>query len=153
MNHVRATALLLMLGAALLTAASACGGGSDDGGGQEPTKPPATAASSPAATADDGSSDDGASTITLVAKNTLWDKTKLEARAGEITFEVDNQDGGIVHNIHVYKGQDADGEDVGTTELEAGPIMQTLKLDLEPGEYFFVCDAHPATMAGKLEVT
>lgn len=155
MNHVRAAALLFMLGAALLATVSACGGGDDGDADQEPTKPSATAASSPAATADDGSSDDGddgASTITLVAKNTLWDKTKLEAKVGEITFEVDNQDGGIVHNIHVYKGQDADGEDVGTTELEAGPIVQTLKLDLEPGEYFFVCDAHPATMAGTIEV-
>lgn len=152
MNHVRAAALLFMLGAALLATVSACGGGDDGDADQEPTKPSATAANSPAATADDGGSDDGASTITLVAKNTLWDKTKLEARAGEITFEVDNQDGGIVHNIHVYKGQDADGEDVGATELEAGPTVQTLKLDLEPGEYFFVCDAHPATMAGTIEV-
>lgn len=152
MNHVRATALLLMLGAALLTAASACGGGGDDGGSQEPTKLPATAGSSPAATADDGSSDDGASTITLIAKNTLFDKSELRAKAGEITITFDNQDGGIVHNLHVYKGQDADGEDVGATELEAGPIVQTLKLDLEPGEYFYVCNAHPATQFGKLIV-
>ncbi len=150
MNHVRATALLLMLGAALLTAASACGGGDDDGGSQEPTKPPATAASSPAATADDG--DDGAATITLVAKNTLWDKTKLEAKAGEITFDIDHQDGGIVHNIHIYKGADDTGEDIGQTELEAGPIKQTLTVTLEAGAYFFVCDAHPATMAGTIEV-
>lgn len=156
MNHVRATALLLMLGAALLTAASACGGGGDDGGSQEPTKLPATAGSSPAATADDGSSDDGdddgASTITLIAKNTLFDKSELRAKAGEITITFDNQDGGIVHNLHVYKGQDATGEDVGATEFEAGPIVQTLKLDLEPGEYFYACNAHPATQFGKLIV-
>ncbi len=152
MNHVRATALLLMLGAALLTAASACGGGGDDGGSQEPTKLPATAGSSPAATADDGSSDDVASTITLIAKNTLFDKSELRAKAGEITITFDNQDGGIVHNLHVYKGQDATGEDVGATEFEAGPIVQTLKLDLEPGEYFYVCNAHPATQFGKLIV-
>jgi len=150
MNHVRAAALLFMLGAALLATASACGGGDDDGANQEPTKPSATAASSPAATADDG--DNGASTITLVAKNTLWDKTKLEAKPGEITFLIDNQDGGIVHNIHIYKGTDDTGEDMGQTELEAGPVKQTLTVTLDPGTYFFVCDAHPATMAGTLEV-
>lgn len=152
MNHVRATALLLMLGAALLTAASACGGGGDDGGSQEPTKLPATAGSSPAATADDGSSDDGASTITLIAKNTLWDKTKLEAKPGEVTIEVDNQDGGIVHNVHVFKGKDDTGEDMGMTEIEAGPVKQTFKFTAVAGEYFYVCDAHPATMTGTIEV-
>ena len=153
MNHVRAAALL-MLGAALLATASACGGGDDDAADQEPTKPSATAANSPAATTDDGSSDDGdgPSTITLVAKNTLWDKTKLEAKAGEITFLIDNQDGGIVHNFHIYKGADDTGEDMGQTELEAGPVKQTLTVTLGPGTYFFVCDAHPATQAGTIEV-
>lgn len=148
MNYLRAAALLLMLGAALLATASACGGGDDDA---EPTRPGATAAT----TEDDGNGDDGdgaASEITLVAKNTLWDKTELEAKAGEITFTVDNQDGGILHNLHIYKGADASGEDVKMTELEAGPVTQTLTVTLEPGSYFFVCDVHPATMEGTLQV-
>jgi len=149
MRNMRAAALLLMLGAALMAIASACGG-DDDGAGQEPTKPPATAGTSPVPTADDDSDD--ASVIALVGKNTLWDKTKLEAKAGAVTFTVDNQDGGIVHNLHIYKGADNTGEDVGETELEAGPGTQTLTVTLEPGTYFFVCDAHPATMAGTIEV-
>jgi plastocyanin len=150
MNHVRAAALLLMLGGAFL--AAACGGG-DDSAEPESTKPPATAASSPVATADDGDDGDGASAITLVAKDTLWDQTKIEAKAGAITFTVDNQDGGIVHNLHIYKGTDNTGEDLGQTELEAGPVTQTLTVTLEPGTYFFVCDVHPATMAGTIEVS
>jgi hypothetical protein len=147
MNHIQSAALILMLSAALLGTASACGGGDDDGADQEPTKSSATAAT------DDG--DDGGerpSAITLVAKDTLWDKTKLEAKAGEVTFTVDNQDGGIVHNLHIYTGTDNTGEDMGETELEAGPIKQTLKVTFEPGTSFFVCDSHPATMAGTIEV-
>ncbi len=154
MKNVRSAGLLLMLGAAMLAAASACGGGDDDGAEPEPTRPPATSASSPVPTASDSSDDDNddASAITLVGKDTLWDKTKLEAKAGAVTFTVDNQDGGLVHNLHIYKGVDNTGEDVGATELEAGPGTQTLTVTFEPGTYFFVCDAHPATMAGTIEV-
>lgn len=125
----------------------ACGGGDDSGddNGGEPTS---------AASAAPTSDDDGevSNDLKLVSKNTLFDKSKLRAEAGEITITVDNQDGGIVHNVHVYKGKDAKGEDIAMTELEAGPGGQTLKLDLQPGEYFYVCDAHPATMAGTLTV-
>lgn len=151
MNYLRAAGLLLMLGAALLATASACGGGDDDTDDAESTRPAVTAAATEGGgDGDDG--DDAASEITLVGKNTLWDKTELEAKPGEITFTVDNQDGGIVHNIHIYTGTDNTGEDVGETELEAGPVTQTLTVTLEPGTYFFVCDAHPATMAGTIEV-
>lgn len=147
MRNMRAAALLLMLGAALLTAASACGGGSDDSGDKEPTNTAPTAAAT-----QDGAGDGEGNALTLVAKNTLWDKTKLGAKPGEVTIEVDNQDGGIVHNVHVYKGKDDTGEDIGMTEIEAGPVMQTFKFTAMAGEYFYVCDAHPATMAGTIEV-
>ena len=135
---------------ALLLAASmsACGGGDDDGDdgdGGEPT--------SAATTDHNGNGDDGASNeLTIVSKNTLFNPTELKAPAGEITITHDNQDGGIIHNVRVYKGEDAEGEDMGGTDLEAGPIVQTLKLTLEQGEYFYVCQTHPATMYGKLEV-
>jgi plastocyanin len=105
------------------------------------------AASTPAA-----SNNGGATTLQLIAKNTLFDKNLLQASAGAITIAMDNQDGGIPHNIHVYKGKDNTGEDMGKTEFEAGPVKQTLTLTLAAGEYFFVCDVHPATMSGKLEV-
>lgn len=147
MTHLRAVTLPLIVAAALLAVASACGS-DDNGGNGEPTMPPLTAASP---TRDDGDGD-GSSTITLVAKDTLWDQTKLEVTAGEVTFTVDNRDGGIVHNLHIYKGTDNTGEDIGETELEAGPVEQTLTVTFEPGTYFFVCDVHPATMAGTIEV-
>jgi plastocyanin len=108
----------------------------------------ATSAATSAATAGGGD----ATTLALIAKNTLWDKSELNAKPGAVTITVDNQDDGIPHNLHVYKGKDAKGQDMGMTELEAGPVKQELKLTLDKGDHFFVCDVHPATMAGKLEV-
>jgi plastocyanin len=90
--------------------------------------------------------------ITLVGINSEFDLEVLAAPAGTVTIEFDNRDGGVPHNLHVFKGDDADGESVGETELEVGPVTQTLTMDLEPGEYFYVCDAHPNTMEGILTV-
>ena len=150
------TGMRRLLGAAVVAGivgllAAACGGGGDDGGnGDEPTKPPA--ATAPASSTEPASNGEPSATVDLVEKDTLFDKTKLVAKAGTVTFNVDNQDAGIVHNLHIYKGKDNTGESMGATELEAGPGKQQLVLELEAGEYFFVCEAHPATMAGTLEV-
>jgi len=150
--------------ALVAAAAAACGGGSDDNGddagdGGAPT----TAAPSGGDDTGDDEGDDGADTgddaddgdgsLTVVAKNTLWDKTELSAAPGDVTIDVDNQDAGIVHNIHVYKGSDSSGEDLGMTDLEAGPSEQTFTFTADAGEYFYVCDAHPATMAGTLTIS
>lgn len=124
--------LALLLAAAL----AACGGDSDSGSNGN----------------GDGDGGGDGNVLQLVSRNTLFDKSELRATAGEITIEHDNQDGGILHNVHVYRGTDATGESVGMTELEAGPSQQTLTLTLEAGEYFYVCDAHPATMTGQLIV-
>jgi len=151
----RALAAALAL-ALLALALAACGGGDDDGddgGNGNGGEPTASRTATNGDDDDDGDDDDGDEReLTLVSKNTLFDKSELRAEAGEITIIHDNQDPGIVHNVHVYKGSDADGEDMGATELEAGPGTQTLTLTLEPGEYFYVCDAHPATMYGTLIV-
>jgi len=150
--------------ALVAAAAAACGGGSDDNGddagdGGAPT----TAAPSGGDDTGDDEGDDGADTgddaddgdgsLTVVAKNTLWDKTELSAAPGDVTIDVDNQDAGIVHNIHVYKGSDSSGEDLGMTDLEAGPSEQMFTFTADAGEYFYVCDAHPATMAGTLTIS
>lgn len=109
----------------------------------------AAAAATPGATTTSGGA---ATTLNLVAKNTLYDKNELKAKPGTVTIQVDNQDDGIPHNIRVYKGKDNTGQDLGKTDIEAGPGKQTLTLELTAGEYFFVCEVHPATMAGKLKV-
>jgi len=150
---VRQRNLRGLFGAALIAVAVgllavACGGGDDDGG--DPTTAPA-ATTAPSST-EPASNGDVTGTVELVALNTLWDKSELKAKAGTVTFNVDNQDAGIVHNLHIFKGEDAKGEDMGATELEAGLIKQQLVLELEAGEYFFVCESHPATMFGPLVV-
>lgn len=174
-KHVNWAMLFVAVLAPVAAAGVACGGGgsyekSPTAVGSKvaptaaPTKPAATpattsaataAATKPAATATQGAATPGGgeeTTLTLIAKDTLWDKTELKAKPGAVTIQVDNQDVGIPHNVHVYKGEDNTGQDLGMTELEAGPIKQALTLQLTAGEHFFVCDVHPATMEGKLEI-
>lgn len=137
---------------ALAVTLAACGGGDDGQNGDDGGAP--SSAASPAPTSDGDNGDDGevSNDITLVSLNTLFDKSELRAEAGEITITHDNQDGGIVHDLAVFMGTDNKGELMGATELEAGPVTQTLTLNLEPGEYFYVCESHPATMSGSLTV-
>ncbi len=128
-----------------------------------PTGTPAaqpTAATSPAGTAAATAPASGtpaaggaATTLKLVAQNILFDTSKLTAPAGTITIDFDNKDGGIPHNLHVFKGTDASGPSVGATAVEPGPVQQTLTLKLSPGTYYYHCDVHPATMTGILTVT
>jgi plastocyanin len=154
MKRLRSLPFIAALLLLFVLATAACGGGDDNGDGGGNGAP--TTVSTPADNGDNGDNDDdgddGDGELTLVSLNTLYDKSELHASAGEVTITHDNQDGGILHNVHVYLGSDATGEDMGATELEAGPAEQTLTLNLEPGEYYYVCDAHPATMFGTLIV-
>lgn len=110
-----------------------------------PATTPASEPTSPATPAAGGA-------ITLVGINNEFDAEELDAPGGSITIQFDNRDSGTIHNLHVFKGGDSDGESVGETELEVGPVTQTLTMDLVPGEYFYACDAHPNTMSGTLTV-
>ncbi len=106
------------------------------------TKPSGTPTQAAAATASDAGQ---GATVTLVAKNTAFDKSELTAKPGDVTIVMDNQDPGIPHNLHVFKGTDSKGQHLGKTEIVAGPVKQTLKLNLTAGDYFLVCGVHPAT--------
>ncbi len=109
--------------------------------GVEATKPPAGTPSTEGAVLD------------LVGVGSVFDLEELEAPAGPITIKFNNQDAGVVHNVAVYPGDDASENPIGATELESGEIEQTLELNLEPGDYFYQCDAHPTTMKGDLKVS
>jgi len=112
-----------------------------------------TAVATPSASAATPTAGAGAETkLELVELNIAFDKTELTASPGAVTIHVNNKDGGIPHNLHVFKGTSASGESVGATTIEAGPGEQELKLTLEAGAYFYQCDVHPPTMSGKLTV-
>jgi len=118
---------------------------------RSPTVAPTAPAATPTPSPDETPAARAELTLTGVSNTFL--ESELEAPAGPITIVFNNRDAGIVHNVHIFRGENAQGEDVGATELEVGPIEQTLDLDLEAGEYFYQCDAHPTTMSGRLTVT
>ena len=119
-------------------------------GGSSATTPATEATSEPTASTSPASGE--AQEFTVVGSNTLLDVTEISAKPGTITIIFKNQDGGILHNIAFYKGEDATAELAGGTELKAGPVEQTLTMTLEAGSYYYQCDAHPATMSGTLTV-
>ncbi|MCL6645673.1 MAG: cytochrome c oxidase subunit II [Dehalococcoidia bacterium] len=95
--------------------------------------------------------------ITIVAKNVLFDLDTITVKAGaQVKLTVDNQDKGVPHNWALYQSEDAAsrGEPpIAATAVETGPVVQELTFPApEPGEYFFRCDVHPTTMAGKFIV-
>jgi hypothetical protein len=94
---------------------------------------------------------DGETLLDIVAIGIAWDPTCLVAPAGEaFTVNVDNQDAGTQHNFNLLTEQG--GDSIGATEVEAGPVQQTLDVEpLDAGDYFFLCDVHP-TMEGTLAV-
>jgi plastocyanin len=120
-------------------------------GATAPAASPSVAPTSPAGSATEQART--ATTLELTASNITFDKTKMEASAGAVTIKVDNKDGGVPHNVHVFKGSSASGESIGATPLGTGPDEQTLDLRLAAGDYFYQCDVHPTTMAGTLSVS
>src|SRR3546814_17673661 len=68
-----------------------------------------------------------------------WDLDRVIVPAGaEVTATIENREEGMPHNLHVKSPGDP------KTELEAGPVVQTLRFTIdEAGNYDFVCDIHP----------
>lgn len=83
--------------------------------------------------------------LKISAQGIAFDTDKLLGLADQaLTITFDNKDNGIAHNIHFFKGKDATGADVAQTDIEAGPVVQTLKFGpLAAGEYYYRCDVHP----------
>lgn len=121
--------------------------------GQPPAGTPTPAVTAAPATEEPQTPAADGTVLTVVGVSNTFGVEELTAPAGTVTIEFDNRDAGVIHNIHVFKGEDASGEEVAATDLESGPVTQTLTMELEPGTYFYQCDAHPTTMKGILTVT
>jgi hypothetical protein len=90
----------------------------------------------------------------IVAAGILWNLTQLTGIANvPLTVNVDNQDEGVAHNFAVFNGQDSEAPLIAATDIENGPVQQTLTFGpLEVGSYFFTCEVHPGAMDGTLTV-
>ena len=81
----------------------------------------------------------------VVAQDMAFDADEVHIPAGHpATIVIDNRDDGVNHNIHIEDAPEPD-----RTPLEPGRSRQALTVDLQPGEYTFVCDLHP-NMEGKI---
>ena len=78
----------------------------------------------------------------------------------EFTYLFDNREEGVPHNLSIreLEGDRDDpqpGEVLHEGEIITGldEVTEVMTPGLEPGDYYFVCDVHAATMTGVLEVT
>jgi plastocyanin len=121
---------LLIVTAMVALLAAACGG--DDG---EATNGGGTGG---------GGDGGGGGAVTLTAANFAFQPESLTAAVGD-TIEFTNEDD-AKHNITA--------EDAGLDEDVDAASSTTVDLaDVEPGTYDFICEYHPDSMKGTLEVT
>jgi len=133
---------MLSLFSILALMLAACSGG-DDGG------------ATPAAT---GGDDLGGGTIAVTdggvdisADDLAFDANVIQATAGEaFTVRFTNNDT-VPHNWSIYTEEGGEPIAVGNI-ISEGEVDEISVPELEPGEYFFVCDVHPVEMTGTVVV-
>ena len=135
--NVPRTRRMLLVAAALALTAAACGDTTPD--------------VDQGATTTGGDEPSAARDVTIVAKDTAFDTTTLDATVGEtLTITYDNRDDGIAHNLHVEGVSGGDAK----TDIEQGPTTQSLAVSFDDaGEFAYVCDVHPQQMRGTITVS
>src|SRR5216117_261776 len=142
MKLARIAALILVL-VFVTTILGGCGGDGDD------KNKSATATQS--ASASDGEDDEAK--LTLVAENTKFDKTTLEAPAGkDVALTMENKDS-VDHTFTLYETEAATTTLAGGQAF-SGPAFLTYQFTAPetPGTYYFRCDIHPTAMNGDFVV-
>ena len=143
MNLARTAALMLVL-VFVITLLGSCGGDGNDKN------------KSATATRSAGQGSDGADEeikLTLVAENTKFDKTTLEAPAGkDVALTMENKDS-IEHTFSLYPSADSK-DPLFAGQRFAGPSFLTYGFTAPetPGTYHFQCDIHPNAMKGDFVV-
>lgn len=118
----------LLIGLTVIALMGAACGGDDEGSSSEGTT----------------ETGGGGGSVTLTAADIKFDPTELSAAVGD-SIEFVNEDN-TEHNFTA--------EDAGIDEDADASSSVTIDLtDVEAGSYDFVCEYHPDTMTGTLEVT
>jgi plastocyanin len=120
-----------------------------------PSTPTTSAAPAPATSAPGGAScSPSGSTLQIAAHSLAFDKSCLAAPANTaVTIDFNNQDSGIPHNIHIFRGTNAGGASVFAGTIVTGPTTTAYHVPALPaGTYYFHCDVHPTTMHGTFDV-
>ena len=110
----------------------------------------ATAKATPAPAASAGATT--GTVLELTAHNVQYDKTSLQATAGQpFTIKFTNDDNGVPHNVSIHQGS-ATGPEVFQGEIFQGVDVRSYAVPALPaGTYAFVCTVHP-NMNGTLTV-
>jgi len=95
----------------------------------------------------------GPASASIAADDLAFDTTELTLPANTpISLVFDNQED-FPHNVAIFSGEDASGENLFRGELVTGPRKVTYRVPaLQPGRYHFHCDVHP-NMAGIITVS
>jgi len=104
------------------------------------------------------SGDAGGGTVTvsggaveITAADLAFSATTIQATAGEaFTITLVNNDT-VPHNISIYTEEGGDRLVEGTV-VNAGETVEVMVDALDAGEYYFMCDIHPADMNGTVVV-
>jgi plastocyanin len=93
----------------------------------------------------------GEGRVEVIAEGTAFTQTTLSLPAhGEVTIHFVNRDA-VPHNVSIFDGEDATGQQVFQGQLITGPEETDYTFRAPPpGSYFFQCDVHPAEMTGTI---
>lgn len=90
--------------------------------------------------------------LEVVGTDNKFDKTKLEAAAGDLTISFKNA-GKVKHNLHLLDKKGGATIAPGAEgKIIDGGQTDTLKFKASAGAYYYQCDLHPDQMTGTLTV-